>query len=212
MPTETAGARPKRRWRRVLWLAIILAAMALYFPINLLVHGGVQLSSPLDQFIPLYPVFIIPYLSGSLLFIGLPVWAAFSARSGEFEFYLVCILLATAISYIVYLTYPTYVVRPEVISQDLFSNAISLLYRTDRAYNAAPSGHAFYSTLSLIFLIRWKPDFRIVWLAFWLLILTATLFTRQHNLLDLVGGLALAGASYAAGRVLAQKRELKFAS
>jgi hypothetical protein len=211
MPTETAGAS-KRRWRRMLWLAIILIMMALYFPINLLVRGGVQLTSSLDQSIPLYPVFIIPYLSGSLLFIVLPVWAAFSVRSGEFEFYFMCILLATAVSYIVYITYPTYVVRPEVISTDLFSNAISLLYRTDRAYNAAPSGHAFYSTLSMIFLTRWKPDFRIVWLVFWLLILASTLFTRQHNLLDLGCGLALAGAAYAAGRYAAQKWDLKFAS
>ena len=212
MPTETASARPKRRWRRVLWLAIILAAMALYFPINLLAHDGVQLASPLDQAIPLYPVFIIPYLIASVLFVGLPVWAAFSARSGEFEFYTICILLATAISYIIYLAYPTYVARPEVVSQDLFSNAISLLYRTDRAYNAAPSGHAFYCTLSLIFLSRWKPDFRIIWLALWIIILASTLFTRQHNLLDLACGLALAGAAYAAGRYLVQKRDLKFAS
>lgn len=193
----------KWRW---FWLAIILASMALYFPINHLSHGGIELSISLDQHISLYPPFIIPYLLGSLLFIGLPVWAAFHTRSVDFESYASSLLLATAVSYLVYLLFPTYVTRPVVVSNDIFSRAISILYQADLAYNAAPSGHAFYSTISFLYLARWKPQFKLIWLASWLIILASTLFTRQHNILDLVSGVILGLAAYAAGIYISRKR------
>jgi membrane-associated phospholipid phosphatase len=186
--------------------------MALYVPINRLAHGGVQLSLPLDQQIPFYPPFIIPYLSGTLLFVGLPVWAAILAKPGDFEYYSISILLATWASYIAYIVFPTYVTRPDIVSKDVFSNAMQLLYHTDRAYNAAPSGHAFYSTLSFLYLIRWKPRYKLVWLASWMIILASTLFTRQHDILDVVSGLSLAGVAYMVASYIRKKRDLKFAS
>jgi membrane-associated phospholipid phosphatase len=195
-----------------LWLAIILASMLLYFPINRLMQGGAQLSLPLDQDIPFYPPFIIPYLLGNLIFVGLPLWAAIRARSGEFEAFAVSLLLATIVSYIVYITFPTYVARPDIMSGDVFSNAISTLYQTDRSYNAAPSGHAFYSTLSFLYLVRWKPQYRLVWLVAWLIILASTLLIRQHNILDLASGLALAAVAYILGSYARKKWDLKFAS
>ena len=175
-----------RRARRTLFLVIILASIALYFPINRIAQNGVQLSLPIDRQIPFYPPFIIPYLSGTLLFIGVPVWAAIRAGPGDFEDYTISILLAIWVSYIVYIVLPTYVSRPEVVSKDIFSKVMEILYGIDRAYNAAPSGHAIYSTLSFLYLIRWVPRYKFIWLASWITILASALFTRQHNVLDIV--------------------------
>jgi membrane-associated phospholipid phosphatase len=201
-----------RRFRRILWLVIMLSSMALYIPINRFARGGVQLSLPLDQHIPLYPPFIVPYLLGTLLFVGLPVWVAIHAPPGDFEDYTIAILLATWVSYTVYIVFPTYVTRPEIVSKDIFSSAISALYQTDLAYNAAPSGHAFYSTLSILYLKRWKPGYKFVWLAAWIIILVSTLLTRQHNILDLISGMLLAGLVYAIAACIRKKWDLKFAS
>ncbi len=173
--------------------------MALYFPINRFAHGGAELSLTLDRYIPFISPFIIPYLLGSLLFVALPIWAAFRLKPGEFESYVISLLLATLISYLVYITFPTYVTRPEIASKDIFSRAISILYQADLAYNAVPSGHAFYSTLSFLYLMRWKPRYKPLWITSWIVILASTLFTRQHDVLDLVCGLALGGGAYAAG-------------
>ena len=199
-------------WRRLLWLIIILIALALYFPINRVAHDGVQLLLPIDQIIPLYPPAVVPYLLGNVLFIGLPIWAAIRARPHEFEAYTVSILLATAVSYVIYLVFPTFVTRPEITSTDVFSRAIIILYQTDRAYNAAPSGHAFYTVLSFLYLGRWKPNFRPIWVAVAALILASTLLTRQHYVLDLVSGLALAILAYTTGHFAQKKWDLKFAS
>jgi membrane-associated phospholipid phosphatase len=217
MPKDAENVVPPntptvRHRRRILWVTIMLVSMALYFLINRYVQGGVQLNLQLDQSIPLYPPFIIPYLMGTLLFIGLPVWSAIRVQSGEFEEYTFCVLLATAVSYITYLVFPTYVTRPEIVSQDLFSDAMNILYQADQVYNAAPSGHAFYSSLSFLYLSRWKPRYKPVWLAGWIIILASTLLTRQHNILDLLAGLFLAGVAYTVGGSVRKRWNLIFAS
>jgi membrane-associated phospholipid phosphatase len=208
-PSKTS---PGRRSRRITWLVIILASMVLYFPINRLVHGGVELSLLVDRYLPLYPPFVIPYLLGTLLFVVLPVWAAVCARSGEFEEYAITLLLATGVSYLVYLVFPTYITRPGINSQDIFSSALVLLYKTDQIYNAVPSGHAFYSTLSMLYLMRWKPGYKLLWMAGWLLILASTLLTGQHHIPDLIAGLALASVVYPIGGYIRRRWRLEFAS
>jgi membrane-associated phospholipid phosphatase len=201
-----------RHFRRTLWLIVILATLAMYFPINRFIQGGVQLRLSIDRYIPLYPPFIIPYLLGSLSFIGLPAWAAVKAKSGQFESYAISILLASVVSYVVYIAFPTFVTRPEITSSDMFSSAIALLYQNDRAYDAAPSGHTFYTTVSVLFLVKWIPRYTAAWALFGACIIASTLFTRQHNVLDLVCGLALGILAYLAGRYLQKKWNLKFAS
>jgi membrane-associated phospholipid phosphatase len=198
--------------RRLLWLVIILVAVLLYFPINQFMHGGVQLSLPIDQNIPLYPPAVVPYLLGSLLFVAFPIWAAIYVKPKEFEAFTVSILTATVISYLAYLIFPTFVTRPEVTSNDFFSRVIALLYQTDRSYNAAPSGHTFYTLLSCLYLSRWQPKLKIVWAVIAALIILSTLFTRQHYILDVVCGLVLAVLAYISGRFAQKKWDLKFAS
>jgi len=199
-------------YRRSLWLVVILIVLLLYFPINRMVHDGVQLLLPIDRLIPLFPPAIVPYLLGDALFIGVPIWAAIRAKPRDFEAYTISILLATAVSYFVYLVFPTFVTRPEITSSDAFSRALMILYRTDKAYNAAPSGHALYTVLSFLYLERWKPNYRPIWIAAAVLILLSTLLTRQHYVLDLVSGIALAILAYIAGYFAEKRWALTLAS
>jgi len=120
--------------------------------------------------------------------------------------------LGTAVSYAVYLAFPTYVIRPEITSNDIFSKAIGLLYQADKAYNAAPSGHALYTTLIFLYLALWKPNFRYVWFLGAALILASTLLTKQHDVLDLVSGLTLGVVVYCFGRLAQTRWNLSFAS
>jgi membrane-associated phospholipid phosphatase len=198
--------------RRLCWLAIILVAILLYFPINRFMHDGVQLALPIDQNIPLYPPAIVPYLLGAALIVLFPIWAAIYIKPKEFEAYVVSILTATVISYLAYLIFPTFVSRPEIVSNDVFSKIIAILYQADRAYNAAPSGHTFYTLISCLYLSRWQPRYKLVWAVLAVLIILSTLFTRQHYVLDLVCGLALAVLAYVAGRFAQKRWNLQFAS
>ena len=198
--------------RRFIWLIIILAFLMLYFPINRLAVGGWALSLPVDKSIPLYPPALVPYLLGSILFVGFPIWAAVHSKTTEFEAYVLSFLTATLISYIAYLALPTYVLRPEITSQDYFSKAIALLYQNDYPHNAAPSGHTFYTLISFLYIRRWRPKLQIVSLIVAILIITSTLLTKQHYVLDMITGLILGFMAYRAGRYIQRKRNLKFAS
>jgi membrane-associated phospholipid phosphatase len=186
--------------------------MVLYLPINHLVKGGTTLELAIDRAMPLIAVFIVPYLMGSVLFVVMPIWAAWRVKAGEFESYAICVLTVTIISYIIYLTLPTYVNRPPVTGEDIYSRAIAQLYQIDRVYNAAPSGHTYYSVISAIFLIRWKPAMSWLWILLAGLIIASTLLTGQHNVLDLAAGLVLAMGTYYVVRYIRNRWTCNFAS
>jgi membrane-associated phospholipid phosphatase len=198
--------------RRLLWLVIMLALLLAYVPINRFISGGWALSLPVDKHIPLFPPAIIPYLFGTLLFVAFPVWAALYIEKGEFEAYAISLMTAAVISSIIYLALPTFIVRPEIQSHDIFSRLIVVLYHNDFPYCAAPSGHTFYTTISLLYFWHWQPRARVIALIIAVLIIASTLFTRQHYVLDLVAGLALAFISFRISRRAQKKCRLEFAS
>jgi membrane-associated phospholipid phosphatase len=83
---------------------------------------------------------------------------------------------------------------------------VSLLYENDRAYNAFPSGHTYNTSLIALFWWRWYPRYRWLWAAIALVVLASTLFTRQHNIPDLIGGVAFACTGYLVGLRWAARR------
>jgi membrane-associated phospholipid phosphatase len=198
--------------RRLCWLIIILALLMVYFPINRLVTGGHALSLPVDAHIPLFPPAIIPYIFGSLLFVGFPVWASLYCKKYDFEAYVISFITATVVSYVFYIVLPTYVIRPEIDSRDCFSKALSFLYQNDYPYNAAPSGHTFYILISLFYLLRWKQTIRMISILVSILIVASTLLTKQHYMLDVISGLFLGFVAYWIGRYIQKKWSLAFAS
>jgi membrane-associated phospholipid phosphatase len=102
-------------------------------------------------------------------------------------------------SYVVYILYPTYVVRPTVQGADWPNRLVAMLYANDRVNNAFPSGHTYNTVLIALFWSRWQPKWRWLWWAIAAVILLSTLYTRQHNLPDLAGGIAFAWLGYRFG-------------
>ena len=86
-----------------------------------------------------------------------------------------------------------------------------LLYQNDYPYNAAPSGHTFYTVISFLYIRRWHPKAQGIALIIALLIIASTLFTKQHYVLDVISGLILGIIVYYTGRSQ-NKWNLKFAS
>jgi membrane-associated phospholipid phosphatase len=187
------------RVKRLIGLAALLGAMLLYLPINRAGRGGLALETALDRAIPLWPVWIVPYLGVFLalliLLIAVYLWMPYRM----FQAFISANLIAFAVSYLIYLVFPTYTNRPAIAGGDPFSEAVRWLYSQDRAYNAFPSGHTYLTTIAWLFLWRWQPRLRVLTTALAALVLLSTLFTRQHNVADLVGGVALAALSTWAG-------------
>ena len=197
--------------RRFVWLVILLAFLMLYFLINRLVVGGWALSLSIDKYIPLYPPALVFYLLGSLLFIGFPIWAALYSKEGEFEAYIISVFAATLVSYVIYIALPTYVIRPNITSQDYLSKAIVFLYKNDFPHNAAPSGHTFYTLISFLYIKHWRPRLLTISLIIAVLIIASTMLTKQHYVMDVLSGLMLGFTAYWAGRFIQNRSNLKFA-
>jgi membrane-associated phospholipid phosphatase len=181
----------KSKLKNLFLILFTLFLMALYFPINRLVTGGYELKLPLDNSIPLIPTFIIPYLFGLIFWLGFIIYTTLYQDSETFKRVMISFSLAAITSSLIYIIFPTFVSRPEVTGTDTFSNLITWLYSSDRANNAFPSGHTFYTLITCIYLTKLFPKYKLVWIIIGVLIIASTLFTKQHYLLDVVGGIVL---------------------
>jgi membrane-associated phospholipid phosphatase len=194
-------------WARLAWLIILCIIQFLYFPINRAVQGGVILATPLDALIPLWPIWAIPYLLSLGWWMGCFIWATWKMDLTLYQAFIVCMIAIMLVSYAVYLLYPTYVARPLLEGNDWQMKLMYLIYSNDRSYNAFPSGHTYTTVLIGLFWWRWYPRQRWLWVGITVIILLSTLFTRQHNLPDLAGGILLALLGYTFGMGWAAKRK-----
>jgi membrane-associated phospholipid phosphatase len=194
---------------RLAWLIVLIAAQVLYIPINRGLRGGVVLATPWDAAIPLWPVWAVPYLLSIAWWIGSLIWAA---RRMDDDLYRALVsggLVMVLASYLFYLLCPTYVERPLLTGHDWPTELMRLIYGADRPYNAFPSSHTYNSVFVALFWCRWLPRWKPLWIGLAAIVLLSTLFTRQHNLLDLVGGTVLAWSCYRLGLWWVKRRGAK---
>lgn len=166
--------------------------------------------SLIDDHLTPHGVWLIPYFLGFSLAILIPLWAMFSMPNKIYRQYMLAVALALLVSYVIYIIFPTYVVKPapdSVPGHDIFARTLRSTYAADAAvssHNAAPSQHVFYALLNMCFVIRYRPRRRVFWL--WVilasLICASTLITMRHNSPDLIGGYLVAIGAYYAGVVL----------
>jgi membrane-associated phospholipid phosphatase len=175
-------------------LTILTAVVLLYFPVNRGVSGGTEVSSRIDDYIPLVPVFVIPYISGIVAFFAVIVWAAIRARwKTLLQFYISC-CLAALVSYVIFIAFPTYVERPEVSGGGLLSRLLRWVYKLDRPYNVFPSSHTYFSVITTYFLWRWFGGGLggVAAIVAGSMVIASTVLVKQHSVLDVGGGVALA--------------------
>jgi hypothetical protein len=184
---------------RLAWLVVLFIVQLLYIPINRIVQGGVVLTTPWDALIPLWPIWAIPYLLGIVWWAGCFVWAAWKMDAPLYRAFIMGMIAMTLTSYVVHVLYPTYVQRPALEGGNWQTELVRFIYENDRSNNAFPSGHTYTTMLIVLFWWQWRSRLRWLWAGIAVIILLSTLFTRQHNLPDLVGGIVWAWMGYRFG-------------
>ncbi|MEW5869230.1 MAG: phosphatase PAP2 family protein [Chloroflexota bacterium] len=190
---------------RLAWLAVLFGVQLLYFPINRLMTGGVVLITPLDAWIPIWPVWAVPYLASLAWWEASFCWAARRMDAPRYRAFVAAMLVTMLTSYVFYIVYPTYVIRPEVTCSGWSCDLVRLVYAHDRLYNAFPSGHAYTTLLIAFFWWDWQPRLRWLWVLAAGVVILSTLFTGQHHLPDPLGGLAWACLGYRGGSWWSQR-------
>jgi membrane-associated phospholipid phosphatase len=196
------------RWSVALATLVLLAAWygmsLLYTPLN---HGPnrIFLRTPLDQTIPVVPVFVIPYVSLTP-YIAATMALLLLLRARLFRSAAAAMIIAWLVSYAFYFFLQSYVARPELTGTDPLTALIRTVYAGDQPYNDFPSLHTSLSTIVAVH--WWRVDRRagLVAGAWTLLIVASTVLIHQHYLADLAGGLILAAIACLVGLRLFARR------
>lgn len=145
--------------------------------------------------IPLVPWMVWPYLSIFASFF-LPMFALDVPRIRA-----LCLRLAfaTALSGLVFLLFPTELGFARLDAVPGTTTAFQLIHALDLPHNLAPSLHVSWSLILLRSLRNVSPAWLRMGFDAWLALLIASVvFTHQHHLLDVAGGMLVALAARAA--------------
>jgi membrane-associated phospholipid phosphatase len=184
-------------------MAMLVAGVAcLYFPLNRKLTGGLNLSMWLDDWVPLWPVWAIPYLLCLPAWMGGLFWAAWKMDEQLFRSFISACMFVLLSATLFYYFFPTYVKRPILTSGNWTTRVLQMVYRNDGDYNAFPSGHVYQTSLICLFYNLLYPNHPWFWIGIVVTVIFSTLFTRQHNLSDPLGGLAIAWLGYRFGLYL----------
>lgn len=154
---------------------------------------------PTDDWIPFLEGFIVPYL---LWFVYVPavfIYLFFQLENKR-EFYQYCIFLFTGMTLFLIIStlYPNgHLLRPASFTRhNIFTYAVSLLYRADTATNIFPSLHVYNSIAAHYAIANNEKLGKNIWIrggSFLLMvsIILATMFLKQHSMLDVIAGILL---------------------
>ncbi len=184
--------------KRLLWIALIWAIQLIYLPTSEWLSGGIEPKLPIDIF-PIWPVWVVPYvLCYPLWFAGF-AWAAFKMSDRMFRAFAVAFLVTCSVSIAIFFIFPTYVPSAVLHGSDIFTSLLRFFHEGTGRYNALPSGHIYITALLAFFYSLWYPRYKPLWWFILVIVSLSTLFTAQHYILDIVGGLIVAALGYYVG-------------
>ncbi|MCF0133944.1 MAG: phosphatase PAP2 family protein [Blautia sp.] len=168
------------------------------------VHGYHIIHTVFDDMIPFCEYFIIPYLLWFPYMILAILYFVFFNKNIH-EYWQLCfnLIMGMTVFLIVSFLYPNIqLLRPAVFPRDnLFTDAVRLLYQTDTPTNILPSIHVFNSlaihmSLSNCEALKNRRVLQNTSLILTLLIILSTMFLKQHSVIDVCLGATMALFGY----------------
>ncbi|OVE77404.1 hypothetical protein BVX98_02545, partial [bacterium F11] len=178
-----------------------------YFQINAFNSTRENLKSPeipwIDDFIPLIPFFSLPYIVCQFLYLLVPLvldnvrqWKAFLAG-----------FVAMVIpSWIVFLAWPTKMIRPMLDQVEGFTFLIRTIYEGDLPNNILPSSHAYLGLFIWLVIRKQNKELGRFLTIFTISFILSTVFTKQHYFIDVPAGLLLGIVGYLVFLALSDRR------
>lgn len=187
-------------WRDLkyaLWLPVYLVSFVLLERVVDGSHGYWATQLPLDRLIPFQELFVIPYCMWYPLLVAVGL-SLLIRDSRAFRRYMRFLAVSFFLSELIWLLIPNgQDLRPLVMPRDnFFSRWVAGLYSIDTSTNVFPSVHVVGS-IGAVWAV-WdssrRPALRWGTVILAVLICLSTLFIKQHTVLDVAGGTALAAA------------------
>lgn len=160
----------------------------------------------IDDAIKVVPFFVIPYILSYVLWLLGPISASLCDKK-HFINFIIGILSAYLIGFLIFAFFPTYMDREvenlySSLGDDFFSSLLRTIYDSDgknMAFNLFPSYHCLISLYDY-FAVRKRKEihvgYRVFTLIFALLISVSTILTKQHYVMDIIGGFGISIICY----------------
>ncbi len=185
-----------------------LCLLLLVLPINYLAYYGARFlvrdnyhySLPVlfEDKIPFIPWTVIFYWGCAITWIINYYLGVRDGKENNYRF-IKAHYIGEIIAFIIFIAFPTTMVRPEITQNDLFSNIVKIQYFLDEPNNLLPSIHCYASWLSFIVVAKNKqiPTWY-KWISFIsaILVFISVLTIKQHLFVDIIAGILLAEISY----------------
>lgn len=167
-------------------------------------HGYHVVHTVFDDMIPFCEFFVVPYLLWFPYMIGTVVYFIFWNKNKREYYQLIFnMMMGMTIFLIVSYVYPNVLhLRPTEFPRDnIFTDVVKWLYRTDTPTNVLPSIHVFNSLaihMSLTSCERLKDNKLVKYgsLTLTVLIIMSTMLLKQHSVIDVCMGATLALFGY----------------
>ena len=162
-----------------------------------------NLSLPADELFPLLPWTMLFYFG--CFFWWVYIYWLFSKRGGAAaDRFFGANILGKLFCFAIYIILPTTIDRPTAEVKDFFSWQLAFLYAVDKPIKLFPSLHCFLGWICFV-CIRGDRSVpfgtRLLSFVMAVLVSISTLTTKQHVLVDLLGGALLAELCWAISRI-----------
>ncbi len=179
-------------------MVLLVSLVPVYLVIAAYARGSVPHvpALALDRLLPVVPAWALVYGALYAFLILVPVFVV--QQPEMIRRTLWAYITVWAVSYVVFWAYPTIAERPARVAGDGFAAwGLRFLYDADPPYNCFPSIHVAHSCVSALAVARVHRGLGIVAVSSAVLVAVATLLTKQHYIVDVIAGAALATASVA---------------
>jgi len=161
-------------------------------------NNAIPINSTIDDRIPYVSWFVIFYASWMVILYVAFIYMGLTDRKLYWRT-IITYNVAVTISNIIFIVFPTTMPRPDITGNDIFTLLVQFIYSNDEPVNCFPSIHCLTTYLLLIVMNRHKlltVTWRVVFSIFFWGIIASTVFIKQHALVDVIGGIALAEFTY----------------
>jgi membrane-associated phospholipid phosphatase len=206
----------KKFWNQVphyTWLLLLFAVawnQSVYYGANLIAgkwhHYNIELA--IDHKIPFLPWTVSIYFA-CFLFWGINYFLCASQEKSKAYCFFFADFLAKTVCLIFFIFLPTTNVRPAVEGTGIWAELMRFLYQIDAPSNLFPSIHCLVSWMCCIG-VRNRKDipkgYQIFSCLMAIAVFLSTLTTKQHVIIDVIGGVVLAELSCFIARWIFKKK------
>lgn len=211
MRKETRLGRLIPRYSVPWLLGALVWQLGLYFLAKLLTDSRphYDMSLPIDHQLPFVPVFILVYW-GAYISWGLNYILATRESREHCRWAITADMTAKFLCFVLFLLLPATIQRPEISGDGLLAGLTRIIYEADTPVALFPSIHCVDSWLSWRFLTdcRRVPGwYKGINLVFSLLVCASTVLVKQHMVVDIFAGIAVAELGLWISGIFKRKRE-----